>query len=471
MSDDSDYREFERIGIFETWPVEFRRDGNLVLASQVDELVRAAGSATDMLVISHGWNNDEREASLLYRELLGNLSQQTTASAPGRRLIVLRVYWPSKRFADEDLIPGGAASATDPVQSVSAQLDALLSDFKFQDGLLTDLRSPEARARDAVQRDALGAMQKLLLRLDEDPEAQEEFVRLSRLLLSTSHVNDEEEVLQQNFYASDGPEVLQRLSRKFKPKATPVEGPTSIGGTEVAGMGDEGGAAGLGNVFRGPLNGARNLLNLFTYFEMKERAGTVGSTGLADVLRRVTNANPKMRIHLCGHSFGGRLVVAALAARPPAAEATDGVRSVVLLQAAFSHNALGVKYDGQRDGYFRRIFEGNRLFGPIVITHTERDWSVGLAYPIASRLRNQVASGLGDANDAYGAIGRNGALFVSGELDKTEATLHPLGEPYAKFKTGRVYNLHGGSFITGHGTVRGREVAQALRHALDASVD
>lgn len=470
MADDSDYREFEQIGIFETWPVEFGRDGNLVLESQVDELVRTAASATDMLVISHGWNNDEREASLLYRELLGNLSLQTTASAPGRRLVVLRVYWPSKRFADEDLIPGGVASSTDPVQSVSEQIDALLRDFKFQDGLLTDLRSPDTRAKDAVQRDALGAMQKLLPRLDEDPEAQEEFVRLSRLLLS-SHVNDEEEVLQQNFYASDGPEVLQRLSRKFKPKAPPVEGPTSIGGVQVDGMGDEGGAAGLGNMFRGALNGARNLLNLFTYFEMKERAGTVGSAGLADVLRRVKTANPKLRLHLCGHSFGGRLVVSALTARPPVAEATEGVRSVVLLQAAFSHNGLGVKYDGQRDGYFRRVFEGNRLHGPIVITHTEKDWCVGLAYPIASRLRNQVASGLGGANDPYGAIGRNGALFVSGELDKTETTLRPLGEPYAVFKAGRVYNLHGGDFITGHAAVRGREVAQALRHALDASLD
>jgi hypothetical protein len=450
--------DFEQIGTLQTWPIEFGRDGNTLNDAQVTTLLQQAATATDMLVISHGWNNDEKEASELYRELLGNLSQQSPPT-PGRGLIVLRVYWPSKRFAEEDLIPGGAASAADPVQSVSAQIDDLLA----------DLKRPGARHDDAVKRDALSAMQQLLLRLEEDSDAQEEFVRLSRLLLS-SHVNDEEEVLQQEFFASDGTEVLQRLSRKFKPKAPVVEGPTSIGGAQIGDTGDDGGVAGLGNLFRGALNGARNLLNLFTYYEMKERAGTVGSTGLAEVLRRVTSANPALRLHLCGHSFGGRLVVSALAARPAATKPGSGARSVVLLQAAFSHNGLGLKYDGQHDGFFRRVFEGNRLHGPVVITHTEKDFAVGLAYPIASRLRNQVASGIGDAKDPYGAIGRNGALFVPAELDASETALRALSQPYGPFNAGKIYNLHGGTFITGHSAVRGPEVAQALRHALEASI-
>jgi hypothetical protein len=450
--------EFEKIGNLETWPVEFGRDGNVLHQEQVDALVAQAPGAHDLLAISHGWNNDEDEASELYRELLANLGAQMPPT-PARRLIVLRVYWPSKRFAEEELIPGGAASAADPAQSVSAQIDDLLN----------DLKRPGARTDDADKRDALTAMQRLLPRLEDDPDAQEEFVRLSRLLLS-SHVNDEEEVLQQDFFASDGNEVLQRLSRKFKPRTPAVEGATSIGAAPLDPAGDDGGAAGLGNLFRGALNGARNLLNLFTYYEMKERAGTVGSTGLADVLRQMTVKKPALRIHLCGHSFGGRLVVAALAARPAAQDPAGGVRSLTLLQAAFSHNAIGVKFDGQHDGFFRSVFRDNRLNGPIVITHTEKDFAVGLAYPIASRLRNQVASGLGDAKDPFGAIGRNGALFVPNELDKSESKVRSLEESYGPFKAGKVYNLHGGTFITGHSKVRGPEVAQALRHALDASI-
>jgi len=449
--------EFEKIGNLQTWPVEFGRDGNALNQDQVTTILQQAANATDLLVISHGWNNDENEASALYRELLGNLSQQMAAT-PGRRLVVLRVYWPSKRFAEEELIAGGAASAIDPVQAVNAQIDDLLQ----------DLARPGKRPDDDVKRDALRAMQRLLPRLEEDPDAQEEFVRLSRLLLST-HVNDEEEVLQQDFFASDGTEVLQRLSRKFRPKTPAVEGPTSIGAGSTAAA-DDGGAAGLGNLFRGALNGARNLLNLSTYYEMKERAGIVGSTGLADVLRRATPANAKLRLHLCGHSFGGRVVISALAARPVAAQPASGVRSVTLLQAAFSHNGIGVKYDSQHDGFFRGVFEGNRLYGPIVITHTEKDFAVGLAYPIASRLRNQVASGIGDAKDPYGAIGRNGALFVPNELASSETALRPLGQPYGPLMAGKVYNLHGGTFITEHSAVRGPEVAQALRHALEASI-
>jgi hypothetical protein len=448
---------FERIGLLDTWPVEFGRDGNVLQDAQVQALLQRLPGATDLLAISHGWNNDEDEATALYRELLGNLSAQWQAfAAPPRRLLVLRVYWPSKRFAEEELIAGGAASAVDPTTAVSQQIDELLR----------DLQRPGTRPDDDIQRDALAAMQRLLPRLDDEPDAQEDFVRLTRLLLSR-HVNDEEDVLQQDFYASDGTEVMQRVSRKFRPPGRAIDGATSVGAAGAAGaVAVDNDTPALGNLFRGALNGARNLLNLFTYYEMKERAGLVGSTGLADVLRRLSLAQPAMRLHLCGHSFGGRLVTAALAARPPGANPVAGAASLTLLQAAFSHNAIGVKYDSQHDGFFRGVFDGNRLNGPVVVTHTERDRAVGLAYPIASRLRNQVASGIGDAQDPYGAIGRNGALFVPAELDSSETALRPVGQRYAPFGKRRVYNLHGGPYITGHSDVRGPAVAQALLHAL-----
>lgn len=72
--------------------------------------------------------------------------------------------------------------------------------------------------------------------------------------------------------------------------------------------------------------------------------------------------------------------------------------------------------------------------------------------------------------DPYGAIGSNGALFVAKELDAMETALHSVGTPYLPFLPQRIYNLDGGSFILGHSDVRKPEVAQALRHALDASL-
>ena len=57
------------------------------------------------------------------------------------------------------------------------------------------------------------------------------------------------------------------------------------------------------------------MLNFATYYQMKERAGTVGAGGLNPLLRELRAAAPDLRIHLVGHSFGGRLVTAAALGR------------------------------------------------------------------------------------------------------------------------------------------------------------
>lgn len=453
--------EIEHIGNLDTWPVEFGRDGNILHETQVQALVNASANATDLLVISHGWNNDEDEANALYRELLYNLSNlMFTAAADGnRRLIVLRVYWPSKRFAESGLIASGAAAGADIGRLIAAQIEELLKDFKCV----------EAGHPDAIKRSALEGLKSLLPRLEDDDGAQEDFVRLIRLLL-TPTVNDEEDVLQDSFLSSDGGEIMKKLSRPFRPRVAPTSGATSVGNVDIGDWSDAGGAAGLGNFFRGVFNGAQNLLNLFTYYEMKERASNVGRNGVIEVLSLVEARNPALRVHLCGHSFGGRLVAAVLAFRPQPTAPEQGIRSVTLLQAAFSHNGFGQKYDGTHDGLFRVGFDGQRLNGPIVLTYTEKDKTVGLAYPIASRLRQQTSSGLGDANDPYGAIGRNGALFATADVDLAATKLLPVGITYPRFQSRRIYNLYGGPYITDHSAIRGLEVAQALKQALDASL-
>ena len=80
-----------------------------------------------------------------------------------------------------------------------------------------------------------------------------------------------------------------------------------------------------------------------------------------------------------------------------------------LLQAAFSHYGFSQKWDDANDGAFRRVVTGHAVAGPTIITCTDNDKAVGLAYPIASLLAGQDAAGIGDKNDKYGGIGRNGA--------------------------------------------------------------
>ncbi len=191
-----------------------------------------------------------------------------------------------------------------------------------------------------------------------------------------------------------------------------------------------GGIAGGGS---GSLGGARRLLNLTTYYQMKARAGVVGA-GLNFVLAQIRQKIPGVRIHLVGHSFGARAVTAAVDGATPFAPA-----SLTLLQGAFSHNALTSRFDGNRNGAFHRVVDDGKVAGPIAITHTANDQAVGLAYALASRIAGVDMSAFGDENDRFGGIGRNGAIRLpSGKV--VRLTLPAAGVAIA-LASGKVNNL------------------------------
>src|SRR6516164_2443972 len=83
---------------------------------------------TDLVFISHGWNNDISEARQLYANFFAAMAsvQKSEKVALTRSFAVAAIFWPSKRFADTDLIPGGAAGLAPSVQAqLNAQLDQL----------------------------------------------------------------------------------------------------------------------------------------------------------------------------------------------------------------------------------------------------------------------------------------------------------------------------------------------------------
>ena len=85
-------------------------------------------------------------------------------------------------------------------------------------------------------------------------------------------------------------------------------------------------------------HGAKEALRQLTYWQMKNRAGVVGSRGLGPAIARLADAFPDLRFHLIGHSFGARLVSFALAGLPDAGPSP--VKSVTLLQGAYSRFAF-----------------------------------------------------------------------------------------------------------------------------------
>src|SRR5262245_38001614 len=118
------------IPIFE---VQFDKEGNVFQSQQEADIVRflttAPGDQTaEVIVLSHGWNNDMDEARTLYRNLLGNLEPLLPA-AKAARIIAIGVLWPSKKFAEQDLIPSGAA-AFDPFEALAPVLSAQLQQLK-----------------------------------------------------------------------------------------------------------------------------------------------------------------------------------------------------------------------------------------------------------------------------------------------------------------------------------------------------
>jgi hypothetical protein len=456
----------EKLAGFDVYPVEFTREGEIFKPAQATEVTTAvAQGITDLLVLSHGWNNDMRDAhDNLYAPLLTSMRTLIDSGKhplTKRKVAVLAVYWPSKKFAEEDLIPGGAAGINDKQPTVDVvlrtRLDALKAAFNGKDGF----GSP--KDDDAVA--TIEHLKALIPDLERDERKQDEFGRLARSLFPAD-VNDEEQVLLDDFQTMDGDELLTRLSRPFNPRVLSTGGAAGSAGPNALRMPTTGGAVGLGNVFSGIKNGALNLLNLFTYYEMKSRAGVVGTAGVHSLLRKLQQAAPTLRLHLAGHSFGGRVISAAISA----GEDADAicVNSIALLQAAFSHWGFAQDYEPNKNGLFRVGLENVRLKGPMIVTHTVNDKCVGLAYPIASRLRKQVASGIGDENDPYGGIGRNGALKTP-EVDVSHAQLLDVGQVYAQFNIGGVCNLEASQFIKGHGDVHGPQVAHAILSAVEAT--
>jgi hypothetical protein len=433
---------------FPYFEVQFTKQGNLADPAEKQAVLTAAPQLDELFVVSHGWNNDMAEARGLYRALFANVREALDAGrAPGladRRIGVLGVLWPSKKFADDELIPGGGASLGGAVddQALESQLEGLKGTFDAPDEAVLD----EAKA--------------LVPDLENDPEARQRFVDLVRSVLPEPE--DTADDASDAFFELPGEEIFALLEAPVLPGP-----PAGGGGGGAAGIGlaepgpppgTMGGAAGIGDFFSGIKAAARRLLNYATYYQMKERAGKVGAGGLNPLLRELRALAPNLRVHLVGHSFGGRLVTAA--AMGEAGSASVAPASMTLLQAAFSHNGFAEDFDEDRDGFFREVVTAGKIAGPIVITHTKNDTAVGIAYPIASRLARQDAADLGDEDDVFGGIGRNGAIVrftqeaVAGELLDRDGAY--------TFTRGKLHNLKADPFISGHSAVTGPEVANAI---------
>jgi hypothetical protein len=178
-------------------------------------------------------------------------------------------------------------------------------------------------------------------------------------------------------------------------KAAAVFGSTPAGGS----------AEGIGDWFASAINGAKDAVRVLSYWTMKARAGTIGRTGLAQLLTALHANSPAIRVHLIGHSFGARLVSFALAGITTPGDSP--VRSLTLLQGAFSHWSFAAAAGNPfgAPGGLNALNDG--VHGPLVATFSSYDWAVGIWYPRASFLAGQNLAAAG-VPDRWGGMGADG---------------------------------------------------------------
>lgn len=151
--------------------------------------------------------------------------------------------------------------------------------------------------------------------------------------------------------------------------------------------------------------GVANLLEPLTFYTMEKRADDVGQEGLYAILRLLFEAlrpGAKLRISLLGHSFGCKVVCAALEQLavnriPVPAEVTF---NVVLLQAAFATDCLDA------GGTYGQVVP---TFGPrlrMLVSRSGADKALCDAFPKAHAI-NWFSKGV---RTALGATGPSDAL-------------------------------------------------------------
>ena len=126
---------------FPNFEIEFNKNGAANDPAAVKQVLDflAQGTVTDLLIISHGWNNDMAEARDLYRRFFARVREvmdgHHVAGIDTRKFAVISVLWPSKKFAEEELIPSGAAATGSPVTEafIVKQLNGLKGVFDKPD--------------------------------------------------------------------------------------------------------------------------------------------------------------------------------------------------------------------------------------------------------------------------------------------------------------------------------------------------
>lgn len=447
----------ETLGGFPFIALEYDKNG-MLRSPALDTLhahVQSAGT-TDLLIIAHGFRNNAVEARQLYERFLQNFNAHITRtelapSLASRQYAAAGIFWPSKAFSE------GATKDDDDgeTQQLEEREAAALDDARVELMELRDELSDE-------QRGAVDRALALLDHLEDSTAKQDQFVSLLLSLADTTDADPTEGFEQ--VAAQRGSELFAKLKAPIIVPTVRRDGDGGVMALEGATPGGTGAPLFIGGALKSIAGRVGQVLNLTTWYMMKNRSGTVGAKGVAAAVRELKARHPALRIHLIGHSLGGRCMAAC--AKALCADPAVQPDSLSLLEAAFSH--YGLSHDnGHGDrGFFRDVIEHQIVKGPFISTFSYQDTVVGKAYAISSRLGGDNAKAVGDKDDQFGGIGRNGTQRTN---EATTQALGSVGTPY-QYAPRVVNNLDGsGGRIKDHSDVTNAEVTYAVACAVAAT--
>jgi predicted alpha/beta hydrolase family esterase len=149
-----------------------------------------------------------------------------------------------------------------------------------------------------------------------------------------------------------------------------------------------------------------NRVEITSFYTMEKRADTVGHNGVYAILRMAIEANQAaktpLRFHFLGHSFGCKVVCAAL--QEIADDEVNGITkaldiNVVLIQAAFEN-------DGMEVGQEYESIPTNIFNARVLVTRSDRDKALQEQFKTAKMInifaqnRDRVALGADGPTDA-----------------------------------------------------------------------
>jgi hypothetical protein len=459
-------------GDWPRWEIQFDKAGNTDTAAHAALLNDVAQAGlTDLIIMSHGWNSSVNHARRVYKQwfdMLPPLLPAGSAARPG----TLGVLWPAMLWPDEPQ-PGGTAAAGGGAAGLAEPTTA------------AGPAGAPVTALDAVypehgQQQILSQLAALLDAQPTDPQALNRFHDLMRALADTepkaiaaedsgslAMLDEDPQALAGRFAAALDTAAAQAAAAGGGAGGGAADTPDAGGAAVLADvpLADTAGgaAAGIGDITARLWHGAKEALRQLTYWQMKQRAGTIGQHGLGPFLGALAGQAPGLRVHLVGHSFGARLVSFSLLGLPGGEPSP--VRSLTLLEGAFSHFAFApsLPQDPARSGALDGMMA--RVAGPLLACYSSHDTAVGILYPIASMTAGDDAADLADdVTFRWGGMGHDGAQAVQAAMVKLQAAHTPYHLAAGQFTNidASAIVIKGGPPSGAHSDIVHRELGWAM---------